>query len=140
MVPVYNNQRPQLDCSQLSRANPYLLDTSLPGGWYDRTQQERQSRRAHIPCGRIGGPRAPELHSRHLDLSDNATATVNNIATHELLFRLGILGQLLTGVLWIFVTLALYRLFKEVDQGLAVLLVILGSLMQVPIFFYQLGE
>ena len=40
-------------------------------------------------------------------ISDNATATVNNIATHELLFRFGILTQLLTGVLWIFVTLAL---------------------------------
>ena len=68
-------------------------------------------------------------------LSDNVTATVNNIATHELLFRFGILTQLLTGVLWIFVTLALYRLFKEVDQGLAVLMVILGSLMVTPIFF-----
>lgn len=70
-----------------------------------------------------------------LIVSDNATATVNNIATHELLFRFGILSQLLTGVLWIFVTLALYRLFKEVDQGLAVLMVILGSLMVTPIFF-----
>ena len=68
-------------------------------------------------------------------LSDDVTATVNNIATHELLFRFGILTQLLTGVLWIFVTLALYRLFKEVDQGLAVLMVILGSLMVTPIFF-----
>jgi hypothetical protein len=38
-------------------------------------------------------------------------------------------------VLWIFVTLALYRLFKGVDQGLAVLMVILGSLMVTPIFF-----
>lgn len=37
--------------------------------------------------------------------------------------------------MWIFVTLALYRLFKEVDQGLAVLMVILGSLMVTPVFF-----
>ncbi len=63
---------------------------------------------------------------------ENATATVNNIARHELLFRFGILSQQLTGALWIFVTLALYRLFKGVDRGLAVLMVILGSLMQVP--------
>ena len=70
-----------------------------------------------------------------LIVSENATATVNNIARHELLFRFGILSQLLTGALWIFVTLALYRLFKGVDRGLAVLMVILGSLMQVPIFF-----
>jgi hypothetical protein len=70
-----------------------------------------------------------------LIVSENATATVNNIARHELLFRFGILSQLLTGALWIFVTLALYRLFKGVDRRLAVLMVILGSLMQVPIFF-----
>jgi hypothetical protein len=70
-----------------------------------------------------------------LIVSENATATVNNIARHELLFRFGIFSRLLTGALWIFVTLALYRLFKGVDRGLAVLMVILGSLMQVPIFF-----
>jgi hypothetical protein len=65
----------------------------------------------------------------------NATATANNIVAHEMLFRFGIVSALLSSALWIFVTLALYRLFKEVDQELAVLMVILGSLMQVPIFF-----
>jgi hypothetical protein len=70
-----------------------------------------------------------------LIVPENATATVNNIARHELLFRFGILSQLFTGALWIFVTLALYRLFKGVDRGLAVLMVILGSLMVTPIFF-----
>src|SRR5438876_8049624 len=65
----------------------------------------------------------------------NATATANNIVAHESLFRWGIVSQLLASVLWLFVPLALYRLLKEVDQALAVLMVILGSLMQVPIFF-----
>ena len=65
----------------------------------------------------------------------NATATANNILAHQTLFRLGILGDLLTGVIAIFVTLALYRLFKEVDQNLARLMVILGSLMVTPIYF-----
>ncbi len=65
----------------------------------------------------------------------NAAATANNIAAHELLFRLGIVSYLLGSALFIFVPLALYRLLKGVDQGLAVLMVILGSLMQVPIFF-----
>jgi len=37
-----------------------------------------------------------------LIVSENATATVNNIARHELLFRFGIVSQLLTGTLWIF--------------------------------------
>src|SRR5438552_2164342 len=65
----------------------------------------------------------------------NATATANNIAAHETLFRFGIAGDLFTGTMVIFVTVALYRLFKGVDQNLAVLMVILGSLMVCPIYF-----
>jgi hypothetical protein len=65
----------------------------------------------------------------------NATATAKNIAEHELLFRFGIVSYLVCAALWIFVTVALYRLFKGVNQGLAVLMVILGSLMVTPIFF-----
>ncbi len=65
----------------------------------------------------------------------NAAATAGNIAAHEWLFRLGILSDLLTGTIVIFVTLALYRLLKAVDQGLAALMVILGSLMVTPIYF-----
>ena len=64
-----------------------------------------------------------------------AAATANNIVAHESLFRLGIVSDLLGGALWLFVPLALYRLLKGVDQGLATLMVILGSLMQVPLFF-----
>jgi Domain of unknown function (DUF4386) len=59
----------------------------------------------------------------------NATATVNNVAAHELLFRLGIVADLTCAVILIFLTLAFYRLFKEVDQNLAVLVVILGGIM-----------
>ena len=65
----------------------------------------------------------------------NATATANNVAAHESLFRLGVVSGLVASVLWLFVPLALYRLLKEVNQTLAVLMVILGSLMQVPLFF-----
>src|SRR6202171_5312643 len=65
----------------------------------------------------------------------NATATASNIAAHELLFRLGIVGDLLTGTICLFVVLALYRLFKGVDQNLAALMVILGALMVAPIYF-----
>jgi len=67
----------------------------------------------------------------------DATATANNIAAHESLFRWGIVSQLLGYALWLFVPLALYRLFKDVDRELAVLMVILGSLMQVPIAFFN---
>lgn len=70
-----------------------------------------------------------------LIVSGNASATANNIAAHETLFRLGILSDLVGATIAIFVTLALYRLLKGVDQRLAVLMVILGSLMVTPIYF-----
>src|SRR5215469_6947149 len=65
----------------------------------------------------------------------NASATANNIAAHETLFRLGILSDLFTATMAIFLTLALYRLFKGVDQNLARLVVILGALVVTPIYF-----
>ena len=65
----------------------------------------------------------------------NASATATNIAAHEWLFRFGIVGDLLCGVILIFLTLAFYRLFKDVDQCLAVLVVILGGVMPALIDF-----
>ena len=71
----------------------------------------------------------------HLFVDGNAAATATNIAAHESLFRFGIVSYLLAAGGWIFVTLALYRLLKGVDQSLAVLMVILGGLVVVPISF-----
>lgn len=65
----------------------------------------------------------------------DAPATAANIGAHELLFRFGVVSNLVAAVLWLFVPLALYRLFQGVDQRLAVLMVILSSVMQVPLFF-----
>ena len=65
----------------------------------------------------------------------NATATVDNIAAHQWLFRFGIVGDLLCGVILIFLVLAFYRLFKGVDQNLAVLVVIFGGVMPALINF-----
>ncbi len=70
-----------------------------------------------------------------LFVSGNASATADNIAAHETLFRLGIVGELFTATMTIFLTLALYRLFKEVDEHMARLVVILGALMVTPIYF-----
>lgn len=64
----------------------------------------------------------------------DAAATVNNITRHELLFRFGIVSYLLCSAVWIFVTLALYRLLKGVDQTLARLMVII-TVVITPIFF-----
>ncbi len=65
----------------------------------------------------------------------NAPATVNNIAAHQWLFRFGIVGDLVCGVILIFLVLAFYRLFKGVDQNLAVLVVIFGGVMPALINF-----
>src|ERR1700737_2246095 len=70
-----------------------------------------------------------------LFVAGNATATVNNIAAHELLFRLGIIADLAGAVMLIFLTLAFYRLFAGVDRNLAVLVVIFGGVMPALIYF-----
>ena len=64
----------------------------------------------------------------------NATATANNIAAHDTLFRLGIAADLVGQGLFIFVALALYGLFKGVNQrhALAMLTLILVA---IPIAF-----
>lgn len=72
-----------------------------------------------------------------LFVTGNATATANNIAAHELLFRLGIVSDLFCGVIVIFLALALYRLLKGVDQKLAVLMLILGGVLPAAIDFFN---
>jgi hypothetical protein len=64
----------------------------------------------------------------------NATATANNIATHETLFRLGIAADLAGQAMFIFVALALYDLLKDVNRRHALLMVIL-ILVSIPIAF-----
>ena len=69
-----------------------------------------------------------------LFVTGNGAATAHNIASHEFLFRAGILADLVGTTLWIFVVLALYRLLNGVDRTLAAIMVILG-LAEVPISF-----
>jgi hypothetical protein len=68
-------------------------------------------------------------------VGNNPAATAQNILAHEMLFRFGILCDLISSALFIFVTLALYDLLKGINQRLAVVMVILGSLMVTPLFF-----
>jgi Domain of unknown function (DUF4386) len=56
----------------------------------------------------------------------NASATAHNFLAHETLFRIGIFADLMSGVVFIFVVLALYRLFSEVNKTHAALMVILA--------------
>ena len=70
-----------------------------------------------------------------LIVSGNAVATAERIRSSEWLLRLGIASELFHQVVAIFLVLALYRLFKDVDRERARELVILGALVSVPIMF-----
>ncbi|MGH9592559.1 MAG: DUF4386 domain-containing protein, partial [Bryobacteraceae bacterium] len=83
----------------------------------------------------LAGPVRLILIPNTLFVHDNPAATADKIAAHQMLFRLGILSDLAVGVVGLFLVLALYRLFKEVDQKYAVLMVILGGAMVTPIYF-----
>jgi hypothetical protein len=69
-----------------------------------------------------------------LIIHGNATATANNIAASETLFRLGIAGELIGQAGFIFVALALYDLLKGVNRRHAAVMVIL-LVVQIPIAF-----
>jgi hypothetical protein len=70
-----------------------------------------------------------------LFVEGNAAATVTNIAAHEWLFRFGIVSDLVCGVILVLLGMAFYRLFKGVDQNLAMLVVIFGGVMPALIIF-----
>ena len=65
----------------------------------------------------------------------NAGATADHLRASESLLRLGMASELFHQVVVVFVVLALYRLFKAVDEGLAKQLVVLGALVSVPVMF-----
>ena len=70
----------------------------------------------------------------HLIVHGNAAATATNVAAHEMLFRLGIAGQLIGHAAFIFVALALYKLLEGVNRWHASIMVIL-IVVSIPIAF-----
>jgi len=64
---------------------------------------------------------------------NDATATANNIRASESLLRLGIASELWQATMFIFVALALYHLFKVVNQAHALAMMVL-MLVSIPIF------
>ena len=63
---------------------------------------------------------------------EDAAATASNILDNELLFSMGIAGSLINQLIFIFVVLVLYKLFKPIDKNHASLMVIF-ALVSVPI-------
>lgn len=68
-------------------------------------------------------------------VSGDAVATAANLRMSESLFRVGIASELASQIIVIFLVLALYKLFRPVDDMLAKQLVVLGALVSVPIMF-----
>src|SRR5207248_10398579 len=83
----------------------------------------------------LPGPPSLIYSPNKLFVQGNAAATASNIASHEWLLRVGMRTDLVGAVVLIFLVLAFYRLFKDVDQQLAVLLVIFGGVMPALINF-----
>jgi hypothetical protein len=67
-----------------------------------------------------------------LIMSEDATATANHIRASETLLRFGIASELTSFIIFIFVVLALYRLFKTVSEKYAVAMATL-LLVSIPI-------
>ncbi len=72
-----------------------------------------------------------------LIVSGDATATANRIRASETLLRLGIASELIAFTIFIFVVLALYRLFKAVSEKHALAMAIL-LLVSIPISLLNL--
>ena len=71
-----------------------------------------------------------------LFVRDNAPATISNIVNHELLFRLGLLSDLLVAAISLLLTYLLYMFFKSVDKRWALLMLFLGF-MDTPGYFFN---
>ncbi len=70
-----------------------------------------------------------------LIVAGDAAATADRLRSTEWLLRLGMGSELFHQAVVVFLALALYRLFRGVDEGLAKQLVVLGALVSVPIMF-----
>jgi len=75
-----------------------------------------------------------------LIVEGDAATTASNILGNGFLFRLGIVGSLITQILFIFTAVLLYKLFKDVNKEQSILMVIL-ALVAVPIaMISELGK
>ena len=69
-----------------------------------------------------------------LIVSGNASLTFSNIVSSETLFRFGTVSGLACYIFFIFLPIALYKLFKPVNENYAKIMVLL-AIVSVPIYF-----
>ncbi len=66
----------------------------------------------------------------------DAVNTAQNILSHEFLFRTGTANDIISNVLWVFMALVFYRMFRQVSDHHAKLLVAL-VIVQIPVVFFM---
>ena len=71
-----------------------------------------------------------------IDMKGDAAATAQNILSHEFLFRLSIVNDIFSGILWVIMVLVFYRMFKPVDKFQAKFLIAL-VFVQIPAIFFM---
>ena len=77
------------------------------------------------------------LYVPSLIVPGNAAATAGNLLAHESLFRLGIVSGLACQVVFVFLALAMYQLFREVNRAHAAVMVAL-VVAAVPVAFVNM--
>src|SRR5689334_4920501 len=88
----------------------------------------------------LAGPVRLLYIPNQLFVTDNAVATARNIATHEMLFRIGMVADIACAVVLVYLALALYRVFRNVDHWQAVFLVIVGGVMPSLLYFVNVAN
>ncbi|MBL7793845.1 MAG: DUF4386 domain-containing protein [Saprospiraceae bacterium] len=68
----------------------------------------------------------------------NAAATAGKMLANEFLFQTGIINGIISSTIWVMIALALYRLFYQVNEWSAKLMVAL-VMIQIPVFFIAEG-
>jgi len=71
----------------------------------------------------IQAPIALLYEPSHILVNGNPAATTANIVSHEFMFRMSVVSQLASAVIFLYLAFVLYRLFKNVNQFQAGLLV-----------------
>lgn len=69
-----------------------------------------------------------------INTEGDAITTAQNILSNEFLFRTGTINSLLSSILWVFMVLVFYRMFKQVNECQAKFLVALVIVL-IPVFF-----
>jgi hypothetical protein len=70
-----------------------------------------------------------------LVVPNDAAETASRILGHEMMFRLSILNEVFVAIVFVFLSLAAYRLLSGVNKTQAAAMVILGSVLSAPISF-----